>query len=75
MFEFPNEGLINKQRKYLLKGHRSKRLVHEAHLPQKETFYDVVQKAKNVAKFAQNLKQKIAENRSLDACTLKPNEL
>lgn len=34
MFEFPNDGLVNKQRKYMLKGHRNKRTIQETQRPQ-----------------------------------------
>jgi hypothetical protein len=75
MYGFPNDAHIHKHRKYVIKNQRSKRLVQEANKPQKETFYGVVRKAKNVAIFAQNLKQRIAENRSLNCHSLNPKEM
>ena len=60
MYQFPNEGQPQRHRKYLAKGQRNKRNIQEAHKPQKENFYGVVQKAKNVALFARNIKQRIA---------------
>ena len=73
MYQFPNDGPNQKHRKYLLKGQRNKKNAQESTKEQKETFYDVVQKAKNVALFTQNLKQRIAQNRTFDTHNLKSN--
>ena len=54
-----------------MKGFRSRKNPAESNRPLKESFYDIVLKAKNVAMFAQTLKQKVAEKRTLNEHTLK----
>jgi hypothetical protein len=73
MFQYPLEGNDQKHRKHAVKGCRSRKNPAESSRPFKESFYDVVQKAKNVAMFTQTLKQKVAEKRTLNEHTLKTN--
>ena len=73
MYHYPNDGSTHKYRKYMLKGARNKRGSQETNKKEKETFYGVIQKAKNVALFARNIKQRIAEKRTLNTHTLKEN--
>jgi hypothetical protein len=72
MFSYPHEGHDQRQRKHGVKGARFKKST-EVSKQSKESFYDIVQKAKHVAVFTQTLKQKIAEKRTLNTHTLKSN--
>lgn len=76
MFEFPHSGHHPKEDKKIW-SHRhnkfKKSFQKENH--QKDNFYAVIQRVKNVAKFIEKMKAHLVGNRTLNDHTLKPQEL
>lgn len=61
IFDYPREGGAKRNKRHRDKGHGNSNHEQESSRPIKESFYDIVKKAKHVAMFTRSLKKNITQ--------------
>lgn len=59
IFDYPREGAAKRNKRQRVKAQGNSNQEQESSRPLKESFYDIVKKAKHVAMFARSLKKNL----------------